>query len=233
MKRILFLTLLVVGMTQVQAAGIVVNDTILGVPCRVYVPTSAQPVRYPVLYLHHGMYGNETDWTEKGRLVPILDSLLALGEISEMVVVMPDNCPSKPTSEEEKAAATNGEWERQFAAFMSEAESRYPILSDPAHRAIAGLSMGGYHTMRVSHVLDGRFAYVGMFSPATFVHEYSPSAKLRWLAIGTDDFLYEDVKAYRLWLDDHAVTYHYYQSAGGHEWTNWQEYLVLFLKACK
>lgn len=84
---------------------------------------------------------------------------------------MPDNCPHRDTYEEEKDNATTGEWENHFAEFMAEAEKKYSISSNPAERAIAGLSMGGYHTMRVSHVLAGQFAYVGMFSPATFVHQ--------------------------------------------------------------
>ncbi len=212
--------------------GTTMRDTIHGVPCVVYIPGNSERLngeRYPVLYLQHGMWGNEDDWVDKGRLLPIMDSLLRAGQVKEMVVIMPDNCPSRPTYEEEKENATNGEWEAQFAAFMSEAESRYPIACDPAHRAIAGLSMGGYHTMRVSHVLSGQFAYVGMFSAATFVHQAPEQYQLFWIGIGKEDFLYEPLQAYRQWLEANHIEYTYYESEGGHTWPNWQDYIIRFL----
>ena len=232
MRRLFLLFAGLVMMTGAQAkSGTVVTDTINGVPCRVYVPENGlTDERYPVLYLQHGMWGTEHDWVEKGDLLRILDSLLAIDAIDERVIVMPDNCPSRPTYEEEMANATTGEWEANFATFMAEAEAKYPIDGNPDTRAIAGLSMGGYHTMRVAHVLDGAFAYVGMFSPATFVHNYAPSAKVYWIAIGTEDFLYESVTDYRKWLDENGLAYTYYESAGGHTWPNWRDYIVRFLQ---
>ena len=219
---------------EAPQAGIIVPDTLNGVPCCVYLPhhyaQRAANETFPVLYLQHGMYGNETDWSTQGNLLAIMDSLLQCGEVEEMVVIMPDNCPGRPTAEEERANATTGEWENHFAEFIAASEARYAISHDPDRRAIAGLSMGGYHTMRVSTVLDGRFAYVGMFSPATFVHEAPTAPKLLWLGIGTDDFLYESVQDYRQWLEANHIEYTYYESTGGHTWPNWQDYIVRFLK---
>jgi len=217
----------------VRQAGSTRCDTINGIPCVVYQPHGAvRGEKYPVLYLQHGMWGNEFDWTEKGNLVGIMDSLLRAGSVREMVVIMPDNCPGRPTYEEELANATTGEWEKQFAAFMAEAEQKYPISSEPSQRAIAGLSMGGYHTMRVSSVLDGQFAYVGMFSAATFVHEMPSEPALLWVAIGKEDFLYESFTEYRRWLEAQHREYTYYESAGGHDWPNWQDYIGRFLPKC-
>jgi enterochelin esterase family protein len=214
-------------------AGSVERDTLAGVPCCVYLPAGYSQVagkrKFPVLYLQHGMYGNEDDWTAKGRLVEIMDSLLQAGEVKEMVVIMPDNCPGRPTSEEEKANATTGEWEANFATFMAEAESEYRISAEPAQRAIAGLSMGGYHTMRVSYVLDGQFEYVAMFSPATFVHNAPTRRRVFWLAIGTEDFLWDSFQEYREWLEAEHIEYTYYESTGGHDWPNWQDYIGRFL----
>ena len=215
--------------------GTTERDTLMNVPCVVYLPYQyaerAQNDRivFPVLYLQHGMYGCEDDWTEQGFLLRHMDSLLQAGAVKEMVVIMPDNCPRRPTWEEEKANATNGEWENNFAEFMAEAESRYSISTEPSQRAIAGLSMGGYHTMQVSYVLDGRFDYVGMFSPATFEHHAPSSPELFWIAIGKDDFLYESLQDYRRWLDENHIEYMYYESAGAHTWDNWQDYLCRFL----
>ena len=227
-------------------AGTVVRDTINGTPCCVYLPASYEKAKdvYPVLYLQHGMYGNEDDWTTQGRLVEIMDSLLQAGKIQEMVVIMPDNCPHRPTSEEEKANAMNGKWEREFPAFMAESEAKYKISNKPALRAIAGLSMGGFHTMHVSHHLHGQFDYVGLFSPATIpvepndiyapweeeVHLQMATNTLYWIGIGKEDFLYEDVTNYRHWLQANHLEYTYYESAGGHTWDNWQDYIVRFLQ---
>ena len=232
-------------------AGTVVRDTINGTPCCVYLPETMHSSQctnhkslYPVLYLQHGMYGNEDDWTTQGRLVDIMDSLLQAGEVKEMVVIMPDNCPSGPTAEEERANAMNGEWILQFADFMSEAEAKYPISNDPAQRAIAGLSMGGFHTMHVSHHLHGQFAYVGLFSAAIRPVEPNPiydnwenqvrqqmkTTTLYWIGIGKEDFLYDYNVEYRRWMETNHLEYTYYESAGGHTWDNWQDYLCRFLK---
>ena len=185
--------------------------------------------KYPVLYLHHGMVGSENDWPTSGNIVGIMDTLLRAGKIREMFIIMPDNCPSRSNWLEEKENATNGEWEKQFPQFMAESEAKYPISHEPSKCAIAGLSMGGYHTMRVATLLDGQFDYVAMFSPATFVHEAPTSPKVFMLAIGKTDFLYGSFKRYREWLDDHHKEYTYFESTGGHEWVNWQEYIRRFL----
>lgn len=245
MKRIVYFCVLALAMTacatteSYNQVGTVVPDTIQGVPCCVYLPYRyAERVQndrtvFPVFYLQHGMYGNENDWPTQGNLLGILDSLLRRGEIIEQVIIMPDNCPSRPTWEEEKDNATNGEWEGHFREFMTECEGRYSISREPEHRSIAGLSMGGYHTMMVSSVLDGEFRYVGMFSAATFVHRMPSEPALLWVAIGKDDFLYESLQEYRQWLDDNHREYTYYESTGGHIWPNWQDYIVRFLKVIK
>ena len=215
--------------------GTVQRDTITGVPCCVYLPDNyalRTEEIFPVLYLQHGMWGNEFDWTEKGNLLPIMDSLLQQGAVREMVIIMPDNCPGRPSYEEEKANATNGHWEGHFAQFMAEAENKYRISDLPSQRAIAGLSMGGYHTMMVSSLLDGQFAYVGMFSAATFVHRMPAEPALLWVAIGTEDFLYDSLQDYRNWLETNHREYTYYESTGGHDWPNWQDYISRFLPKC-
>lgn len=214
----------------VKQAGTIEMDTIQGVPCCVYLPYAYNSnTTYPVLYLQHGMFGNEEDWIKQGNLVAIMDSLLKINAVKEMVVIMPDNCPHRPTYEEEKDNATTGEWENNFALFMAEAEHKYSISTDPSERAIAGLSMGGYHTMRVSYVLDGQFAYVGMFSPAIFIHQAPTTPKVFWIGIGKEDFLYDSLQEYRQWLDTNHIEYTYYESTGGHTWPNWQDYITRFL----
>ena len=224
--------------------GTVVLDTIRNVPCRVYLPDGYKGERYPVLYLHHGMWGNEHDWVEQGHLLHWMDSLLQLGQVREMVIIMPDNCPHRETSEEERANAMSGEWIRDFAQFMAETEQKYNVSTDPSERAIAGLSMGGFHSMHVSHYLHGQFGYVGLFSPAIRHPQPDPAfdnweeevrlqmqeAPLYWIAIGKEDFLYDNVQEYRRWLEANHIEYTYYESTGGHTWPNWQDYICRYLK---
>lgn len=232
--------------------GTVIYDTINNVPCRVYLPHNyveggkckVESGKYPVLYLQHGMWGNEHDWTEQGHLLHWMDSLLQLGQVREMVIIMPDNCPHRETSEEERANAMSGEWIRHFADFMAETERKYNVSDDPSLRAIAGLSMGGFHSMHISHYLHGQFAYVGLFSPAIRHPHPDPAydnweeevrlqmqeSPVYWIAIGNEDFLYDNVQEYRQWLEANHIEYTYYESAGGHVWPNWEDYICRFLK---
>ena len=229
-------------------AGTVIRDTLQGTPCCVYLPyryasrSSEGQTPFPVLYLHHGMFGNEDDWTAKGRLVEIMDSLLQLQQVREMVIIMPDNCPSRDSWQAEHDNATTGAWERNFPAFMAKAEAKYHISSLPACRAIAGLSMRGFHSYHVSHHLAGQFGYVGLFSPYLAnpdAPEYADrdnevrtqlaSRPLYWIGIGSEDFLYQGVQEYRRWLEENHLEYTYYESAGGHDWPNWQDYITRFL----
>ncbi len=268
--------------TDVLRVGTIQRDTILGVPCRVYLPAEYDARRkaqttYPVLYLQHGMFGSENDWTDQGNLLEHMDSLLRSGQAREMVVIMPDNflgsippaerqqlmdAPDltpdgqpidtengsahwrKLTYEQERAYEMSGYWETHFAEFMAAAESRYRISNRPDQRAIAGLSMGGFHTMHVSHFLHGQFAYIGMFSAlAASPTEGAPysnwegevpqavnAARVYWLGMGRDDFLYDQLQDYRRWLEAHQLEYTYYESTGGHTWDNWQDYICRFIR---
>lgn len=264
--------------TDVLSVGTIQRDTILGVPCRVYLPADYDRSRtvYPVLYLQHGMFGSENDWTDQGNLLQHMDSLLRSGQAREMVVIMPDNflgsmppaerqalidapCVTpdgqpidtsngsahwrKLTYEQERGYEMSGYWETHFSEFMADAERRYRISSDPSQRAIAGLSMGGFHTMHVSHYLHGQFAYIGMFSAlAVSPNEGEPysnwqtevpqainAARIYWLGMGRDDFLYDQLQDYRRWLEANHLEYTYYESTGGHTWDNWQDYICRFI----
>lgn len=248
--------------------GTIERDTLLGVPCCVYLPCAyaerAAKETFPVLYLQHGMYGSEDDWSVQGLLLQGMDSLLQNRAVREMVVVMPDNflgsmplkdrqalmeAPNvtpegesfdtekgsahwrKLTWEQERAYEMSGYWESHFAEFMDAVESRYSVRKDVDGRAIAGLSMGGYHTRQVSQYLPGRFGYIALFS-ALVTPPYSLEGNekaLYWIGIGNEDFLYAQVQEYRRWLEANHHEYTYYESAGGHTWPNWQDYICRFL----
>ena len=191
-------------MVYTNQVGTIERDTLLGVPCCIYLPHDYaerllfDKTVFPVLYLQHGMFGSEDDWMVQGELLKWMKALLMAGQVKEMVVVMPDNflgsiapderrslmnapnvTPSgqpfetdegsahwrKLSREREQNYEMSGYWEEHFSEFMAEVEKQYKVSSNPAQRAIAGLSMGGFHTMHISHYLHGQFAYVGLFSP--------------------------------------------------------------------
>lgn len=133
--------------------------------------------RYPVLYLLHGTGGDEMAWLDMGRLAQIMDNMIASGKAKPMIVVMPngiadlDAAPGQSPYMQGKASHNNmSSWMgRTEAAFPKEVmpfiEKNFRTLADKDHRAIAGLSMGGMHTMAISANNPDLFNYVGLFSP--------------------------------------------------------------------
>jgi enterochelin esterase-like enzyme len=134
---------------------------------------------YPVLYLLHGTGGDEMAWLEMGRLAQIMDNMIAKGKAKPMIVVMPngiadlDAAPGQSPYMQGKASHSNitswmGRTEKAFPTeVMAFVESKYRVIKDKQHRAIAGLSMGGLHTIAISANNPDMFDYVGLFSPQT------------------------------------------------------------------
>jgi enterochelin esterase-like enzyme len=131
--------------------------------------------KYPVFYLLHGAGDCDDSWTSVGRANFILDNLIAQGKAKPMIVVMPAGHTSQTTGGRGAAApAADGAARRTmgqddfFDDFANEvmpyAESHYRIQADRAHRAIAGLSMGGSQTVYVSVAHLDKFAYIGVYS---------------------------------------------------------------------
>ncbi|MDE5785906.1 MAG: esterase [Duncaniella sp.] len=226
----------------------------------VYTPAGYDPAgerRYPVLYLLHGMGGDEDAWSELGRAVMILDNLIAEGKAEPMIVVMPNgngNLAAAPgmtgrgmyTPKGEDSVAEYGKFEKSFPEIVDYIDSHYLTIPEKSGRAIAGLSMGGGHSWRISLWNPDMFDYVGLFSAAVRWNgsgvaaddeglgealrlQFSSSPALYWIAIGNQDFLYDLNKDYRAMLDGLGLEYEYHESAGGHTWTNWRHYLTIFL----
>ena len=137
-------------------------------PLVVYLPEgydNNMNLRYPVLYLLHGSGGDENSWVEDGNLVHKMDSMIQGRCAVPMIVVMPNG------NIDEKAAATRSMMGRIENSFVSEVmpyvENHYRTINDKAHRAIAGLSLGGLHTLFITANNPDKFDYVGLFSPQT------------------------------------------------------------------
>ena len=224
----------------------------------IYLPPGYEFSRqkYPVLYLLHGSGGDETVWLEQGRAAQILDNLIASGKAEPMIVVMPngnvDERAASNMSELGNVQPTfahkkwmEGTFESSFNDIMKWVEDNYRIRASKRYRAIAGLSMGGYHSLYISANQPDDFNYVGLFSAAIgrmdqgkskiydnleekLVAQFQQRPRLYWMGIGEKDFLYEDNAKFRELLDKNHLRYTYHESGAGHEWANWRDYLVIF-----
>ena len=224
----------------------------------VYTPAGyeASKDKYPVLYLLHGMGGDEEAWIALGRTSQILDNLIAQGKAKPMIVVMTNGNVAQEAAPGESSLGytkpsmqmehtMDGKFEETFPDVIKFVESNYRVKADKADRAIAGLSMGGYHSLHISRYYPNTFDYMGLFSAAIIpndkvqskVYENIDSTletqmkngyKLYWIGIGKADFLYKNIVDYRAKLDKMGMKYTYVETEGGHTWTNWRVYLSQF-----
>jgi len=212
--------------------------------------------KYPVLYLLHGMGGDEEAWMALGRTSQILDNLIAQGKAKPMIVVMTNGNVAQEAAPGESSLGyakptmqlpntMDGKFEATFPDVIKFIEGNYRVKAEKSGRAIAGLSMGGFHSLHISRLYPNTFDYVGLFSAAIMPNDKVTSKvyenidvtlnaqmkngyKLYWIGIGKDDFLYKNVKEYRDKLDKMGMKYIYRESEGGHTWTNWRVYLSEF-----
>lgn len=224
----------------------------------VYTPAGYEDgLRYPVLYLLHGMGGDEDSWVTLGRAAQILDNLIAQGKAKPMIVVMTNSymdLQAAPghgpegfiTPDLDLSPSYDGVFEESFPSIIRFIDKAYHTVPRKQSRAIAGLSMGGFHAMQISRAYPDFFDYVGLFSAAVG-HEagdipiyQNPMEKLRtqfskkpalyWIAIGKEDFLYDANAEYVGLLETNRFRYEYFETAGGHTWYNWRFYLTVFLR---
>ena len=200
--------------------------------------------RYPVLYLVHGAGDSDNSWTSVGHAHYILDNLIAAGKARPMIVVMPfGHTPDRPGADMLTNTDFGGDLHTDVIPFI---EANFRTQSGRATRAMAGLSMGGAHTLNFGLPRPDRFAYVGVFSMGLIdttqakAYEARNMAALRrgaagpeafqlvYYAMGTDDFLYRTVAPTRAVMDRAGLRYVYNETGGGHTWTNWRAYLADF-----
>jgi enterochelin esterase family protein len=212
--------------------------------------------KYPVLYLLHGMGGDEEAWIALGRTSQILDNLIAQGKATPMIVVMSNGNVAQEAAPGESNLgfqkpvmylpnSMDGKFEETFPDIIKFVESNYRVKANKTGRAIAGLSMGGFHSLHISRYYPNTFDYIGLFSAAIMPREKTTSKvyenfdetlkkqmengyKLYWIGIGKSDFLYKDGVSFREKLDKIGMKYTYRESEGGHIWSNWRLYLSEF-----
>jgi len=211
----------------------------------IYTPPGfSKKKNYPVLYLLHGIGGDEKEWLNGGRPQVILDNLYAEGKIEPMIVVMPNGRAMKYDSAggnmmaPDKVAA--------FATFEQDLlkdlipfiEKKYPVLKDREHRAIAGLSMGGGQSLNFGLGNLDMFAWIGGFSSAP--NTKTPEAlvpdpeiakqkiKLLFLSCGASDGLITFSKRLHDYLVKNNVPHIYFIEPGVHDFKVWKNGLYMF-----
>lgn len=227
----------------------------------VYLPPmyGSENRRYPVLYLLHGSGGDETAWVDLGHVARIMDNLIAEGKAEPMIVVLPngnfskqaapgetrENLDYKPVMTNMLTDYKNGLYEIAFSEVIDYIDGRFLTIADKQHRAIAGLSMGGFHSLYIALNHPGEFDYIGLFSAGLMTDLDTSKAAYRdeqkkleqlsrdgyrlfWIGIGRDDFLYDVNAQFRQRLDSMNFKYTYNESSRGHIWANWRQYLLIY-----
>ena len=129
---------------------------------------------YPVLYLLHGSGDDETGWLTKGKAKAILDSLITHQLCPPMIVVMPNGYLEQTGRFYDSHLWMESTFEENFSQLIAWTEAHFRTLTSKEHRAIAGLSMGGFHTMHTAALLNQSFDYVGIFSALYVPHTRQP-----------------------------------------------------------
>lgn len=207
---------------------------------RVYTPPGYETdgaARYPVLYLLHGTGDTEATWTDFGRANYIADNLLAQNKTVPHLIVMIDG--HADLRDEEGTGIRN--LERMEADLIQSVlpyvDKTYRTLADGAHRAICGLSLGGFQSMFTGLRNPDRFQWVAGMSAyvpdvetqcaAALKDADSTNAKLRlfWHQIGKDDFLLPEFRKFDAVLERHHIKRTFRLTEGDHSWSTWRGYL--------
>jgi len=200
--------------------------------------------KYPVLYLLHGIGGDEKEWLKGGNPQLILDNLYAEKKIQPMIVVMPNGRAMKDDAATGNIMAPDKV--ASFATFEQDllkdlipfVESKYPVLKDREHRAIAGLSMGGGQSLNFGLGNLDQFAWVGGFSsaPNTKIptelmpnpEEAKNKLKLLFISCGDNDRLITFSKRTHDYMFENQVPHIYYIEPGVHDFKVWKNGLYMF-----
>lgn len=200
--------------------------------------------KYPVLYLLHGIGGDEKEWLKGGSPQVILDNLYTAGKVEPMIVVMPNGRAMKDDRATGNIMAPDKV--QAFANFEKDLlndlipfiEKNYPVLADREHRAIAGLSMGGGQSLNFGLGNLDKFAWIGGFSaapntkpPAELLLDAElakEKIKLLFISCGASDRLISFSKRTHDYLQQHNVPHIYFIEPGVHDFKVWKDGLFMF-----
>ena len=197
---------------------------------------------YPVLYLLHGIGGDEKEWFTHGAPNVILDNLYAEKKIVPMIVILPNGraqANDRASGNVYGTAPAFAEFDKDLlGSIIPYVESNYPVKKDRLNRALAGLSMGGGQSLDFGLANLDTFAWVGGFSsaPNTFAPEKlvpdpavaKQKLKLLWVSCGDQDGLMNISKNFHTYLKEKGVPHIWHVDSGKHDWPVWKNDLYLF-----
>jgi enterochelin esterase-like enzyme len=210
---------------------------------QVYTPPGyAGGKKYPVLYLLHGIGGDETEWQRFANPEVVLDNLIAAGKAVPMIIVMPNGRAQKndrPEGNIMAAAPAFANFERDLLDdVIPTIQSRYSTLTNRENRALAGLSMGGGQTLNFGFGHLDTFAWIGAFSsapntkpPAELVPDAAAAKsqlKLLLLTCGNQDGLVSISQGLHGYLKEKGVPHLWHVDGNGHDATHWRNSLYHF-----
>ncbi|WP_197051670.1 sialate O-acetylesterase [Salegentibacter sp. Hel_I_6] len=209
-------------------------------------PNYSENKKYPVLYLLHGIGGDEKEWLRGGNPQVILDNLYADEKLEQMIVVMPNGRAMKDDRavgnifDSTKVAAFANFEKDLLNDLIPFIEKNYPVIKNSENRAIAGLSMGGGQTLNFGLGNLDMFSWVGAFSAAPNTkkpEELVPQPEkakeklnLLWISCGDEDDLLSFSQRTHEYLAKKNVPHIYYLEPGGHDFKVWKNGLYMFSK---
>jgi enterochelin esterase-like enzyme len=195
---------------------------------------------WPVLLLLHGSGDTDESWFRVGHANVIVDNLISEGKARPMIVVAPFGHTVEPGTHGWPFVQEQGDFGQDFVeVLMPYIEKHYRISDDRRDRAIAGYSMGGYHTLKIGLNNLDQFANIGPFSwgrgreffadnaPHVLNHPEEVTGRIEtfFIACGRDDFLFKGAKEMDALLSDRGIEHTFFVSDGGHEMANWRKFL--------
>jgi enterochelin esterase-like enzyme len=196
--------------------------------------------KYPVLYLMHGIGGNETHWTTLCAANKVLDNLIADKKAIPMIVVMPNGRASATPPSNNIMSDFNfyADFEKDLLQdLMPYIESHFSVKTDRANRALTGLSMGGGQGLNFGINNIDKFAWVGGFSSAPNtqspnilvpkIQQAKDKLSLLWIGCGDKDNLITSSWNLHQGLDAAKIDHVWYVDTGAHEVPVWNNNLYL------
>ena len=204
----------------------------------VYTPPSYQADSvYPVLYLLHGMHGNQHAWEHEAHIRALSDSLIMNGIIEPVVIVMP-LCVVNDTMTAYRLPSylksiydfnrhiKKGEFEAQFPEVEAYVKAHYSV----GRANIAGLSSGARQAMNLSK--EYHFDVVGLFSPVILQH-HVPKENMGteyWMRCGNGDMFYARSRRIDRKFNRYQIPHNFQKTIGRHNWQSWKSHISDFLQ---
>jgi len=209
----------------------------------VYTPPDySTDKKYPVLYLLHGIGGDENEWRRGGHPEIILDNLLADKKAEAMIIVMPNGraqADDRPGPNAMATAPAFGKFDQDLlGSLIPFIESKYSVKADRESRALAGLSMGGGQSLNFGLANLDTFAWVGGFSSAPNTkpaaelvsdpEKATKQLKLLYLSCGNKDGLIRISQNVHAYLKEKNVPHIWHVDEHAHDFQHWKKALYQF-----